>query len=362
MKILVATSGGIDSSVIAHMLAAEGHELVLVRFTLWSDPLAPALAQVLPSKCCNAQTAARAAHVAKALGTPLHLLDLEEEFKREVVDPFLEGYASAESPNPCIRCNRTIKFGRLLRFMEEMGCEKLATGHYARIARERLPGGADRWLLLQAVDTKKDQSYYLAGLTQEQLSHALFPLGSMRKTDVRTLAKHFGIPVDRHYKESQDLCFFPEKSPTAFLRRHLHDALSPGPIVRRDGAVVGTHQGLPLYTVGQRRGLRVGGQPIPLEVVAKDRKTNQLIVAPKGEERVTDIALDDLRWISWQPDSPAPFECRLRSLSPRIFGKLQFKGSSGRFIFAEPQAPQAPGQALVLYKGEEVVGCGIMRT
>lgn len=361
MKILVAVSGGIDSAVVAHMLAAEGHELVLVRFTLWSDPLAPALANILPSKCCNTQTVARAKHVAKSLGLPLHTLDLEEDFKREVVDPFLEGYANAESPNPCIRCNRTIKFGRLLSFMEEIGCEKLATGHYARIARERIPGGDERWLLLQAADATKDQSYYLAGLRQEQLSRALFPLGSMRKTEVRELAKHFGVPVDKYYKESQDLCFFPEKTPGAFLKRHLQDALTPGPIARRDGTVIGSHEGLPLYTVGQRRGLRVGGQKIPLEVVAKDRRSNTLTVAPKGEELINEIAVADLHWISWQPDSPAPFECRLRSLAPRITGLLKHQGAQGYFVFAEPQGPQAPGQTLVLYKGEEVVGCGVMR-
>mgnify|MGYP003394681790 CR=1 FL=1 len=167
MKILVALSGGIDSSVMAHLLASQGHELVGVRFTLWTDPLAPALAEILPSKCCNAQTAARASSVAKSLGIPLHIVDLQDEFKEHVVDPFLQGYENGTTPNPCIRCNREIKFGKLYEVMRQHCCEKLATGHYARVAQEMMPDGGTRSLLLEAVDQDKDQSYYLYGLSQE---------------------------------------------------------------------------------------------------------------------------------------------------------------------------------------------------
>ena len=362
MKILVALSGGIDSSVVAHLLREQGHELIGVRFTLWSDPLAPPLAQILPSKCCNAQTAARTQHVAKTLGIPLHLLDLENEFKTNVVDPFLKGYQEGLTPNPCIGCNRTIKFGKLIELMHQLGCEKLATGHYARTARERLADGSERTLLLEAVDAPKDQSYYLYGLTQEQLSHVLFPLGGMRKQEVFGLAAHFGVPFDDHYRESQDLCFFPEKSPQAFLKRHLDASLKAGDIVRRDGTVVGTHQGLPLYTIGQRRGLGIGGLKVPLEVVAKDPQHNRLIVNSRGEEKAQEVHLTDLHWISWQPpeDEETPFESRLRSLTPRTAGTLRYKGSDGVFRFQKGQSPLAPGQSLVLYRGEEVVGGGVM--
>lgn len=363
MKVLVALSGGIDSSVVAHLLRQEGHELIGVRFTLWSDPLAPAFAQVLPSKCCNAQTAARAAATAKTLGIPLHIVDLEHEFKASVVDPFLAGYAGGVTPNPCIRCNREIKFGKLLAIAEEMGCEAMATGHYARVARERLSDGSERCVLLEAVDAAKDQSYYLYGLTQAQLKRALFPLGGMRKRDVYALAEHFGVPHDEYYKESQDLCFFPEKSPDAFLRRHLKDVLAPGEIVRRDGTVVGSHEGLPLYTVGQRRGLGVGGLKIPLEVVAKDAATNRLIVSDKDAERVTSVELSDVRWISWAPDAAeeTPFEARLRSLSPRVRGSLRMHAGGATFTFDSPLPPTTPGQSLVFYRGEEVVGGGVMK-
>ncbi len=362
MRILVALSGGIDSSTVAHLLAQQGHELIGVRFGLWSDPLAPALAEILPSKCCNAQSAARTQHVAKQLKIPLHVIDLSEEFKRHVVDPFLEGYRQGLSPNPCIGCNRTIKFGKLLELMKEFGCEKLATGHYARVARERLPDGSERHLLLEAVDHMKDQSYYLYGLTQEQLSSVIFPLGAMLKSEVFSLGRAFGVPFDEQYRESQDLCFFPEKTPQEFLKRHLRDDLQPGEIVRRDGTIVGSHDGLPLYTIGQRRGLKIGGLKIPLEVVSKDPARNQLIVNEQGRERTSSVQLKELRWISWKPeeDCPAPFDCRTRSLSDRLHGSIRFANDHGIFDFDRPQPPQSPGQSLVLYRGEEVVGGGVI--
>jgi tRNA-specific 2-thiouridylase len=362
MRILVALSGGIDSSTVAHLLAEQGHELVGVRFTLWSDPLAPALAQLLPSKCCNAETASRTAAVAKQLKMPLHIVDLEREFKTIVVDRFLEDYRNGLTPNPCIGCNREIKFGKLLELAQEFGCDMLATGHYARTAKETLPDGTQRTLLLEAIDRTKDQSYYLHGLNQEQLKRVLFPLGTMHKTDVFALAKRFGIPFDDRYKESQDLCFFPEKSPHEFLKRHLKEAMTPGEITRRDGTVVGTHKGLPLYTVGQRRGIGVGGLKIPIEVVGKDARHNRLLVADRDAEKTREIHVRGIRWVSWRPpeDEETAFECRTRSLSPKHAGTFRFRGTDGTFTVTEPLPPPSPGQSLVLYRGEEVVGGGII--
>ena len=355
-------SGGVDASVVAHLLKEQGHELVGVRFSLWSDPLAPALAQVLPSKCCTTQNIARASSVAKKLGIPLKVISLEDEFKQMVVDPFLESHRRGLTPNPCIGCNRTIKFGKLLHLMQELGCEKLATGHYARTATETISDGNERVLLLEAVDTKKDQSYYLHGLTQEQLRPVLFPLGSMRKDEVYELASHFDLPMSDSYRESQDLCFFPEKTPQEFLKRHLRSSMAPGSIVSRNGAVVGTHEGLPLYTVGQRRGLGIGGLKIPLEVVSKNTANNTLVVAPKGTEECHSVTLSDMHFISWKPEEgkPVTFECRTRSLSGKRKGTLELRGNDAIFTFQSAAPVQSSGQSLVLYRGHEVVGGGMM--
>lgn len=362
MKILLAMSGGIDSSVVAHLLREQGHDVLGVRFNLWTDPLAPALAQVLPTKCCTTQNIARASNVAKKLDIPLQIIDLEQEFKETVVDPFLEGHRRGLTPNPCIGCNRTIKFGKLLTLAQELGCEKLATGHYARTATEKMTDGTERMVLLESVDKKKDQSYYLYGLTQAQLASVYFPLGSMLKSEVYGLAEHFGIPLPDSYRESQDLCFFPEKTPEEFLKRHLSDSVVPGTITRRNGVVIGRHDGLPLYTVGQRRGLGIGGLKVPLEVVEKDIAENRLIVADRGSEKSDAVTLTDMRFVAWTPEAgtPLPFECRVRSLSAKKRGELTVTDSGGIFRFSSPQSPQAPGQSLVLYRGEEVVGGGVM--
>lgn len=355
-------SGGVDSSVVAHLLKEEGHEVIGVRFTLWTDPLAPALAQILPSKCCTTQNIMRASNVAKKLDIPLHVIDLEQEFKESVVDPYLEAHKQGLTPNPCIGCNRTIKFGKLLKLAEELGCERLATGHYARTDVEANSVGGKKHLLLEAVDKKKDQSYFLYGLTQEQLEKSLFPLGGMMKSDVYDLAKHFNVPLPTAYRESQDLCFFPEKTPEAFLKRHLTAALRKGEIVRRDGKVLGTHQGLPFYTIGQRRGLGIGGLKVPLEVVEKDTRNNRLFVSPKGSELTKSVDLIDMRFVSWMPpfEESVSIECRVRSLSPRKTGNLILANNRAQYVFESPLPPLAPGQSLVLYRGEEVVGGGVI--
>ncbi|MBU0457932.1 tRNA 2-thiouridine(34) synthase MnmA [Patescibacteria group bacterium] len=366
MKILIAMSGGIDSSVIAYLLKEQGHKLVGVRFLLWNDPLAPAEAQILSNKCCDAQSAARAKHISEELDFPLHTIDLSEKFKREVVDYYLEGCKKGITPNPCVVCNKVVRFEALLDLLEDFDCEKLATGHFARI--EERP---DYFALLQGVDEEKDQSYFLYRLTQEHLSKLIFPLGETKKSEVYELAKKFNIPLNaERYRESQNLCFFPEKEPTEFLKRYLDDSMKEGEIVKRDGTKVGTHKGLPLYTIGQRR-IGVGGLASPLEVVEKDIEGNRLIVDDQNTEFVNKVCVRDLSFINAVPDDNKPItcECMTRSLSKKKAGRFLFNGGKGdkgvkrekgEFIFSEPQSPQAEGQSLVLYEGNEVIGGGII--
>ena len=353
MRILIAMSGGIDSSVTAYMLKEKGHDLVGVRFNLWTDTLAPAEAQLLSNKCCDAQSAARAKHISETLEFPLHTIDLSETFKREVVDYYLEGCKAGVTPNPCVRCNKCVRFEALLDMLKDFDCEKLATGHYAQIKMKK-----DRFALLEGKDKSKDQSYFLYRLTQEHLSKLMFPLGNFTKTEVYKLAKKYKIPLDeKTYRESQNLCFFPEKTPVEFLKRHLKKDLKRGNIVTKDGEVVGEHKGLPLYTIGQRR-IGVGGLDKPLEVIEKDTENNQLIVAVAGTEKVNKICVQDLNWISSFPQAKGlKCKCRTRSLSPHKKG--EFSGNA--FNFTHPVPPQSPGQSLVLYKGNEVIGGGIIQ-
>ena len=352
-------SGGIDSSVCAHILKDAGHEVIGVRFSLWSDPLAPAMAQILPNKCCNAETSYRAKHVTDTLGIPLHIINLEKTFKRRIVDRFLREVHMGLTPNPCVNCNRDIKFSALLALARRFKCDRVATGHYARIVKTRKLGKTI-YRLLQAKDAQKDQSYYLYRLTQKELAKTIFPLGSLRKREVMELARKCGVPVTESYRESQDLCFFPEKSPQAFYGRYLKKRLRDGPIAKRDGTIVGTHHGLPFYTVGQRRGLGIGGLKIPLEVVSKDMRRNLLIVADRDTEKTHCIRVRDLTWISTPPPARATLLCRTRSLAKKVRGSLSCKKKTGIFTLAHPLPLQSPGQSLVLYSGQEVVGGGFI--
>jgi tRNA-specific 2-thiouridylase len=359
MRVLLAMSGGIDSSVCAHLLKRQGHEVIGVRLHLWIDPKAPIVAQLLPSKCCTTQNINRASATAKALGFPLHTVDVASEFKKRIVDQFLRDYAKGLTPNPCVLCNRTIKHATLIKLMKKFKCDKVATGHYARIECKKDRSGKSVCKLLEARDKTKDQSYYLYSLSQEQLASTIFPLGDLLKSDVYKLAKKFRIPLSDAYRESQDLCFFPEQGPSAFLKRYLKKAKA-GDIVKRDGSVVGKHHGIPFYTIGQRRGLGIGGLQIPLQVVAKDTRRNRLVVGEKGRETCNQLTLTDLHFISGKPPKDGRFMCRTRSLSAKKKGSFTLKNATAMFTFDQPESLQSPGQSLVLYRGNKIVGGGLI--
>ncbi|PIR54306.1 tRNA 2-thiouridine(34) synthase MnmA [Candidatus Peregrinibacteria bacterium CG10_big_fil_rev_8_21_14_0_10_42_8] len=357
MKIMVAMSGGVDSSVVAHKLKEEGHDLIGVMMKLWVDPLAPEVRRMLPSKCCSIEHINRARTVCESLGMPFYVMNLEEDFKSEVVDPFIEDYQAGKTPNPCINCNRDLKFGRLLQKMKDLGCEKLATGHYAKVMKD----DQGVYHLHEATDLPKDQSYYLYGLSQEQLSNVIFPLGDLHKTETFALAQKYNVPMNSDYHESQDLCFFPEKEPKEFLKRYITD-MEPGDIKLEDGSTVGTHEGLPLYTIGQRRGLGIGGLIIPLHVVRKETDTNTIIVAPNGSDHTQSLEADALKWIYKEIDRHIDFECivRISSHGQRCHGVANHNGETLKFVFSKPIRGIAAGQSIVLYNEDEILGGGVI--
>lgn len=356
MRILLAMSGGVDSSTVAHLLKKEGHEVIAVHFLLWMDPKAPAEAQVLPKKCCSTEMKNRVKRVSEDLEIPLHQIDLSNEFKCEVVDPFLDAYKKGLTPNPCVVCNRIFKHAQLTRLADEFGCEKIATGHYVRLKTDE--DGMTH--LLEASDSTKDQSYYLYRLSQEQLKRSIFPLGEMMKKDVIKLARSFDIPLPEDYQQSQDICFFPEKEPHEFLDRYLEE--NSGDIIDMENNKRGEHRGLFHYTEGQRKGLGIGGLKIPLHVVRKDVESNTLVVGTKEETSGMEFKANDLSWPSSVPeiDVDHKFDVRIHALGERIPAALKHNGVVMHVRLSKPTIGISPGQSVVVYREKEVVGGGII--
>jgi len=362
MKVLVAMSGGVDSSLTACLLKEQGHDVIGVRFTIWSDPLAPPAAQLRSRKCCDPQTIYRANTVAQILGIKLLHIDLQKEFEQKIVRPFLAEYRSGRTPNPCVLCNRVIKFDLLMHKAHELQCDAIATGHYARVVKSQSDAGETVYRLFEGTDPSKSQAYFLYTLSQEILAQTLFPLGTLKKTDVIARAHTIGIPLPPEYEESQDVCFYPEKEPKEFLQRHLSDAMTPGPIKTTDERTVGEHKGLPLYTIGQRKGLNIGGLKIPLHVVKKDVASNTLFVAPSGADRESALYVKSPNWIAEAPaeGTEISLQARICSQGQKYRGALRHERAQTTFYFTTPIRGIAPGQSAVFYNGDEVVGGGII--
>jgi tRNA-uridine 2-sulfurtransferase len=344
-RTLVAMSGGVDSAAAAQLALDAGDDVVGVTLELWSDPATDG-----ERSCCSPQAVTGARALAHRMGIPHVTLDLRERFRAEVVDRFLDGYAAGVTPNPCVRCNGEVRFDAMLDLAAALGAARLATGHYARVARD-----ADGPLIRAAVDRRKDQSYMLAKLDPTLLERLSFPLGGLTKDAVRALARDAGLPV-ADKRESQDLCFVAGLGGRAFLRRHGGPRLRrPGEIVDRDGRVLGRHEGQHEFTVGQRRGLGVAS-PEPLYVIEKDASTNRVVVGTKGQLATTTVRLKDAR-LHRPADRVSHVRLRYHAepIACRATGP---DGGEIRLELERPAHAVAPGQLACLMRDDCVVGEG----
>jgi tRNA-specific 2-thiouridylase len=350
-RVVVALSGGVDSSVAAALLKRQGHEVIGMMMRLWSEPGSEAA-----NRCCTPDAIAMARRVAARLDIPFYAVDAQQIFRDVVVQYFLDGYAQGNTPNPCLACNRYIRWDFLLQRALTLGANYLATGHYARVAVEN----RGKIQLLRGVDTQKDQSYVLSILTQEQLRHAIFPVGDYTKPQVRQLARDFGLPVAER-EESQDLCFLGEEDYRDFLRRYLPEVENPGPIVTRYGQQVGEHRGLAFYTIGQRKGLGISS-PVPMYVLAKDTSRNCLIVGKEDELGGQGLIAKDVNWVSGDlPSDRMRVQMKIRYKAVDAWGLVSpLDGSRVHIRFDAPLRDITPGQVVVFYEGDICLGGGII--
>jgi tRNA-specific 2-thiouridylase len=339
-------SGGVDSSVAAALLQAQGHEVVGVTLQQW--PRGDTEESAKHGGCCSLNAVEDARRVASLLDIPYYCWNLEKEFGERVIEPFHRDYLEGRTPNPCVRCNAFVRFDLMLGRVLELGFDRLATGHYARIVH-----GTDGPELHAAVDAAKDQSYMLYHLDRERLASIMFPLGAMTKSEVREHAREFGLPV-ANKAESQEICFVPRGETARYLAARL--PVHAGAVVDASGRELGTHRGTPLYTVGQRSGFGDLSEAGPWYVLRVDAPANRLVVGRKEELGVREVDLRDVTFIGSPVPEPVRCEARLRYHAPAISGMYR----AGRLSLDEPFLGAAPGQAAVLYSGSRVLGGGVI--
>ena len=352
MKALIAMSGGVDSSVAAYLTCQEGFSCIGAMMRLFDNSILP---QGQESSCCSLDDAEDARSVAHRLGFPFYVFNSKADFEEKVIQKFIRYYECGATPNPCIDCNRYLKFDHLMRKAIELGCDYVVTGHYARIRYDESTG---RYLLYRAADLSKDQSYVLSCLTQQQLAHTRFPLGEMSKSDARRIAEEQGF-INARKRDSQDICFVPDGDYVAFMERYTGKHYEPGNFLDLSGRVVGTHRGAVSYTIGQRKGLGLA-MGAPVYVCGKDMEHNTVTVGP-NESLFTDTLIgSDWNWFPFETlTQPLRVSAKARYNQPPQPATV-YPESSGtaRVVFDEPQRALTPGQAVVLYDGDLVVGGG----
>jgi tRNA-specific 2-thiouridylase len=337
-KVAVALSGGVDSSAAALLLKKAAYEVIGMHMRLWDSPRFDYQAH-------------RAENICRILDIPYHQVDLQKEFESCVVDYFCWEYQQGRTPNPCVACNQHIKFGLLLDKALSLGADYLATGHYARVEHFR-----DGHRLLKAADTRRDQSYFLYTLTQERLRHVLFPLGEHSRDEVKQMAKQAGLP--RATKSSQDICFISQKNYGAFVSQRF--STPTGDIIDTQGRKLGQHRGIAFYTIGQRHGLGLASGK-PLYVIGIEPESNRIVLGPENELYSQELVARKLTWISGKaPREPITVQAKIRYKSKEAEAILFPRGDSVDVLFTQPQKAVTPGQAIVFYNGDEVLGGGII--
>lgn len=355
-RVVIAMSGGVDSSVAAALLLEQGYEVIGLMLRLWSEPASPVLGgeiEAVNNRCCSVEAVHDARVVADRLGIPFYVVDAQTPFKQQVVDAWIKGYAAGLTPNPCLSCNRHIRFGFLLDYARSIGAAYLATGHYARIRR-----GSDGHLQLwRGIDRAKDQSYVLSVLGEADLQAAFFPVGAYTKTQVRALAAERGLPTASR-ADSQDLCFVADGDYRRFLNEYAADIIRPGPIVDSDGHVLGRHRGLPFYTVGQRSGLGLAVSQ-PLYVLSLDVERNALVVGARDELGTVVFRTGAVHWVAGCPPAAsfeAEVQIRYRGQPAPAAITIDHEMGGALIQATAPLRDVTPGQAAVFYQGENCLG------